>query len=252
MSPQAVERQIEKAAEWIAASRHLVAFTGAGISTDPGLPDDRGPEGVWTAAEGRAPNASHRALVELWRLGKLQFLISQNVDDLHLASGFPASRLAELRGNGERMRCLSCDGRFTRAEVGWDERRWGEGYRTDRVHRDQPACPRCGGRLISSVVNFGDPLPQRELDLAIEHAQRCDLFFAIGSSLVVSPASVMPMEALEAGARLILLNRHETPFDELADLRIEAGVGEVLPGIVARVRERLAEAEVGAHELRPH
>jgi NAD-dependent deacetylase len=244
--------QIETAATWIAASKHHVAFTGAGISTDSGLPDFRGPDGVWTRRDAGlpppawgkpahliGPNASHFALVELERMGKLAYLISQNVDGLHLASGFPLEKLAELHGNGQLMRCLRCDVRFTLEAVGWDRRVWGEGYRTQRPRKGQPACPQCGGRLISSVVNFGDPLPERELEEAFRHSAEADVFFAIGSSLVVSPANDMPQQALEAGARVILLNRGETPFDDAVDLRIHAGIGGVLPAIVERVHQKL-------------
>jgi NAD-dependent deacetylase len=252
-----LDRQIEEAAEWISASKHLVVFTGAGISTDSGLPDFRGPDGVWTRRDAGLPppkwgkpasqirpNVAHHSLVELERLGKLPFLISQNVDNLHLESGFPAEKLAELHGNGKQMRCLSCDSRFTFNQVGWDRRIWGEGYRTQRPLKGQPHCPLCKGRIISSVVNFGDPLPAKEIEQAFAHSERSDVFFAIGSSLVVSPANEMPRVALEVGARLILLNRGETPFDELAHLRIEAGIGEVLPPVVERVKQLLgAEAE---------
>jgi NAD-dependent SIR2 family protein deacetylase len=261
MSTQ-LNRQIEKAAEWIAASRHLVAFTGAGISTDSGLPDFRGPDGVWTRRDAGLPppkwgkpasrirpNASHVALVELERLGKLRFLISQNVDNLHLASGFPSEKLAELHGNGKLMRCLACDSRYTLDEVGWDRGAWGEGYRTQRPLKGQPYCPACKGRLISSVVNFGDPLPAREFERSFAESEQCDVFFAIGSSLVVSPANEMPRIALEMGARLILLNRGETPFDELTHLRIDAGIGEVLPPVVERVKELIGEK---THSSGPH
>jgi len=256
MSAQ-LNRQIEQAAEWIAASRHLVAFTGAGISTDSGLPDFRGPDGVWTRRDAGLPppkwgkpasqirpNVAHHSLVELERLGKLRFLISQNVDNLHLESGFPLEKLAELHGNGKLMRCLACDSRYTLEQVGWDRRVWGEGYRTQRPLKGQPRCPKCTGRIISSVVNFGDPLPGKEIEEAFVHSERSDVFFAIGSSLVVSPANEMPRVALESGARLILLNRGETPFDELAHLRIEAGIGEVLPPVVERVKQWLG---AGAH-----
>ncbi|WP_309891945.1 Sir2 family NAD-dependent protein deacetylase [Archangium sp.] len=247
-----LKKQLETAAEWFAASQHMVAFTGAGISTDSGLPDFRGPDGVWTRRDAGLPpprwdkpasqirpNVAHDALVQLERLGKLQFLISQNVDNLHLESGFPGEKLAELHGNGKLMRCLACDSRFTFKQVGWDRRVWGEGYRTQRPLKGQPRCPVCTGRIISSVVNFGDPLPAREIQEAFAHSERSDVFFAIGSSLVVSPANEMPRVALEMGARLILLNRGETPFDELAHLRIEAGIGEVLPPVLARVKELL-------------
>lgn len=243
---------IATAAAWISEARHVVAFTGAGISTDSGLPDFRGPDGVWTRrdrglppprmtasmAEVR-PNAAHVALVELERAGRLQFLISQNVDGLHLASGFPANKLAELHGNGGLMRCLTCDRSFTHEAVGWDGSRFGNGYRTDRVVPGQPACLACGGRIISSVVNFSDPMPEKEMRLATEHSKRADLFFVIGSSLVVSPANDMPRIALARGARLILLNRGETPFDDQAHLRIEHGIGDVLPAIVVAVIKRV-------------
>lgn len=245
-----LEEQIEQAAEWIAASKHLVAFTGAGISTDSGLPDFRGPDGVWTRRDAGLPpprwgkppaqirpNVAHQCLVELERLGLLKFLISQNVDNLHLESGFPAEKLAELHGNGKLMRCLGCEGRFTFAQAGWDRKVWGEGYLTQRPLKGQPKCPLCQGRIVSSVVNFGDPLPARELEAAFTHSAVADVFFAIGSSLVVSPANDMPRVAMEEnGAKLILLNRGETPFDTVADLRIDAGIGEVLPPVVERVK----------------
>jgi len=181
------------------------------------------------------PNVAHASLVELERAGRLQFLISQNVDGLHLASGFPANKLAELHGNSRLMRCLECDRAFTHEAVGWKHARFGNGYRTDRVVRNQPVCPECSGRIISSVVNFGDPMPDKEMRLATEHSERADVFLVIGSSLVVSPANDMPRLALSHGAKLILINRGETPFDDEAHLRIEDGIGEVVPAIVARV-----------------
>lgn len=239
---------IATAAQWISESRHAVVFTGAGISTDSGLPDFRGPNGVWTrrdlglpppsmtvALSEVRPNVAHAALVELEQKGRVQFLISQNVDGLHLASGFPSDKLAELHGNGELMRCLACDAQCTHEAAGWDRARFGNGYRTDPVRRGQPPCPACGGRIISSVVNFGDPMPAKELGLASAHSKRADLFFAIGSSLVVSPANDMPRLALASGAKLILLNRGETPFDDAAHLRMHDGIGEALPAIVAAV-----------------
>jgi NAD-dependent protein deacetylase/lipoamidase len=244
---------IATAAEWIAGSRHVVVFTGAGISTDSGLPDFRGPDGVWTRRDAGLPppamkvpmsavrpNIAHAALVELERMGRVQFLISQNVDGLHLASGFPSGKLAELHGNGELMRCLGCDVTCTLAEAGWDRARFGNGYRTDPVRRDQPSCRACGGRIISSVVNFDDPMPEKELALAMAYSRQAGVFFAIGSSLVVSPANEMPRIALAAGAKLILLNRGETPFDRSAHLRIHDGIGDVLPAIVARLRDKIA------------
>ena len=239
---------VATAAGWISKARHVVAFTGAGISTDSGLPDFRGPDGVWTrrdrglppprmsvSIDEVRPNVAHIALVELERAGRLQFLISQNVDGLHLASGFPAEKLAELHGNGSLMRCLACDRSFPHHVVGWDRSRFGDGYRTQRPVQGQPSCPECRGRVISSVVNFDDPMPEKEMRLATDHSRRADVFLVIGSSLVVSPANEMPRYALKNGAKLILINRGETPFDKSAHLRIEDGIGDVVPAIAAAV-----------------
>jgi NAD-dependent deacetylase len=246
------EQHVETVARWIVECEHIVAFTGAGISTDSGIPDFRGPEGVWTRRDaglpaprwrvppGRVePNASHLALAELQRLGKLQFLITQNTDNLHRRSGIKPELLAELHGNGRLMRCLGCDRLYTRQEVGWDTGRWGAGYRTQRPMPGQPICAACGGRLISSVVNFGDPLPYRELELADDHARRCDLMLALGSSLMVEPAASLVGLALRSGARVLLVNRGETPYDEAVTLRLWSGIGEVIPPAVERVKRAL-------------
>src|SRR4051794_25709202 len=176
VTSQPTDRHVETIARWLLESGHVVAFTGAGISTDSGIPDFRGPDGVWTRRDAGLPpprwrvnpaqvrpNPSHLALAEWHRLGRLAFLITQNTDGLHRESGIEPGRLAELHGNGRLMRCLGCGRQFPRAAVGWDRARWGPGYRTDRPKRGQPACPHCGGRLVSSVVNFGDPLPADDL-----------------------------------------------------------------------------------------
>jgi NAD-dependent SIR2 family protein deacetylase len=238
---------IETLARWISESRHLVAFTGAGISMDSGIPDFRGPDGVWTRRDAGLPpprwrvtpgevrpNQNHLALVELQERGRLAFVITQNTDGLHRDSGIRPELLAELHGNGHLLRCLRCDARMPRESVGWDPARFGAGYRTDRPRRGQPACPRCRGRLISSVVNFGDPLPERDLEAARLHAERCDVMLALGSSLVVNPAAGLVGTALAHGARVVLINRGETPYDDEVQLRVDAGIGEVLPSAVAR------------------
>jgi NAD-dependent SIR2 family protein deacetylase len=244
------ERQnVETLARWLRESSHVVAFTGAGVSTDSGIPDFRGPEGVWTrrdaglapprwrVAPGQVrPNASHLALVELQEMGKLRFLITQNTDNLHRLSGIRPELLAELHGNGQLMRCLSCDRQHARQEIGWDAGRWGPGYRTQQPVAGQPPCPACGGRLISSVVNFGDPLPEKELRLAAEHASRCDLMLVRGSSLVVNPAASLVGLAIRRGARVALVNRGETPYDEAVALRLWEGIGEVLPPALELLR----------------
>ncbi len=254
-----LERHVETIARWIIECDHVVAFTGAGISTDSGIPDFRGPEGVWTRRDaglpaprwrvspGRVePNASHLSLVELQRLGKLRFLVTQNTDDLHRRSGIRPELLAELHGNGRLVRCLGCDRLYSRREAGWDADRWGPGYRTQKPVPGQPACAACGGRLVSSVVNFGDPLPQRELALADHHARRCDLMLVLGSSLLVEPAASLVGLALGSGARVVLANRGETPYDRAVTLRAWAGIGDVIPPAVERVKRALREQSNGS------
>src|SRR5215210_8366729 len=240
-----LQRHVETIARWITGSEHIVAFTGAGISTDSGIPDFRGPDGVWTRRDAGlpaprwlvppgevGPNASHLSLFELQRLGKLRFLVTQNTDNLHRRSGISPEFLAELHGNGQLMRCLGCVRPFTRQEVGWDTGRWGPGYRSEKPVPGQPACAACGGRLISSVVNFGDPLPHKELALAGQHARQCDLMLVLGSSLMVKPAASLVGLALRFGARVVLANQGKTPYDESAMLRTWAGIGEVIPPAV--------------------
>ena len=139
------------------------------------------------------------------------------------------------------MRCLGCDRLYARQEVGWDARRWGPGYRTQEPMPGQPVCAACGGRLISSVVNFGDPMPQGELALAEEHARRCDLMLALGSSLTVQPAASLVGQALRSGARVVLVNRGKTPYDRRATLRVWAGIGEVIPPGVERAKRALEQ-----------
>lgn len=223
-----LDTQINTLAHWMFDAKHLVVFTGAGISTESGLPDFRGPDGIWTRqARGLPPkarpfssvepNAGHMAIVELQKLGKLAFLISQNVDNLHLKSGIRPELLAELHGNITKLRCNRCG-----AQVDGSA-----GLNT---------CS-CGGRLVSSVVNFGQPLPQKELADSYWHSQNCDLFIVVGSSLVVTPAADMPKVAVESGARLVIINRGETPLDRLAHLRFEEAIGYVLPPAVAQLKE---------------
>jgi NAD-dependent SIR2 family protein deacetylase len=251
---QRLQQQVETIARWIAGAEHVVAFTGAGISTDSGIPDFRGPQGVWTRRDAGLPaprwrvppnqiepNASHLALVELQDLGKLRFLITQNTDNLHRRSGIRPELLAELHGNGQLMRCLGCGRLYTRREVGWDTRRWGPGYRTQEPMPGHPVCAACGGRLISSVVNFGDPMPQEELAKSEEHARRCDLMLALGSSLTVQPAASLVGLALRSGARVALVNEGKTPYDRKATIRVWTGIGEVLPPGVERAKRTLEE-----------
>jgi NAD-dependent SIR2 family protein deacetylase len=219
-------------AEWMFQSQHMVVFTGAGISTESGLPDFRGPNGVWTRrAQGlptqsydfssAEPNSGHLAILELQRLNKLGFLITQNVDNLHLKSGINPGLLAELHGNITKIRCSRCE--FLMDNFG-----------------DLITCPLCGGKLVTSVVNFGQSLPKKELDESYRQAQRCDLFIVAGSSLIVTPAADIPRVALKAGARLVIINEGETPLDKVAHLKFECKTGEILPQAVNKLIELMS------------
>lgn len=226
-----LEQRIERLAEWMAEANRLVVFTGAGISTDSGLPDFRGPDGVWTRRDKglppherrdwseSEPNAAHIAIHDLQEMGRLAFLISQNIDNLHIKSGIRPELLAELHGNVARLRCTRCEETWPRSDA-------------------RESCA-CGGALKPSVVGFGDSLPMRDLEASFLHAQNCDLFVVVGSSLVVAPAATVPQVAARMGARLVIINRGETPLDRLADLRFEEGIAEVFPRAVQKMREHL-------------
>jgi len=243
-----LEQKIDLAVKWIAESKRLVIFTGAGISTDSGLPDFRGPDGMWTRRDAGLPppkspswetvqpNQGHYLIVELLEMGKLDYLISQNVDGLHAKSGIPFEKLAELHGNLYFMRCLSCGKKLTFEEAGWNKRLHGMGFRTSKQRARHPRCPDCEGRLINSIVNFGDPLPADELNEGMRRSAESDVFFVIGSSLVVYPAASMPGVAQQNGAKLIILNQGETPYDRAADLKFSESIAEVLPPIVEKVK----------------
>ncbi|MBI4767906.1 MAG: hypothetical protein HY787_25485 [Deltaproteobacteria bacterium] len=229
-----LEKRIETLAKMLFKARYPVFFTGAGISTESGLPDFRGPDGLWTRRdkglppkpeerpwERADPNSGHMVLVELQKMGKLKFLISQNVDNLHLKSGIPFDLLAELHGNINRVRCQKCQRTFDRS-------------------LEKKRCD-CGGALVSSVVDFGQSLPAKDLSLSFEQSTKSDLFVVVGSSLVVTPAADMPREALRAGAKLVIINAGETPFDRMADLRFQERIGEVLPPAVRRLKILLGQ-----------
>ncbi len=228
-----LEERIHRLVQWMFEAKYLIVFTGAGISTESGLPDFRGPDGIWTRqAKGLPlkprpfslvePNAGHRAIVELQNLGKLRFLISQNVDNLHLRSGIRLDLLAELHGNITKLRCQQCQTQVDQS-LGLNN------------------CS-CGGRLVSSVVNFGEPLPRKELDDSFSHSAHSDLFIVVGSSLVVSPANEMPKIALQSGARLVIINQGETPLDKECHLRFEERIGDVLPPAVEKLKELMRNA----------
>lgn len=224
-----LDKRIQRLSQSLYEAEYLVVFTGAGISTESGLPDFRGPDGVWTRKDKGLPpkpmavswhevepNAGHYAIVDLQKLGKLKFLISQNVDGLHLKSGIEPALLAELHGNMTLLRCRKCGNLINKSEAS--------------------AYCGCGGQLVKSVVDFGERLPEKDLLLSYEHSRKSDLFVVVGSSLVVTPAADMPREALLSGAKLVIINRGETPFDHAVALRFHERIGDVLPGAVKRLK----------------
>ena len=230
-----LEARIGTLAEWMFEAKRLVVFTGAGISTESGLPDFRGPDGLWTRKDKGLPpkpaekdwpsvdpNEGHLAIVELQTLGRLDYLISQNVDSLHLKSGIRPELLAELHGNITLLRCASCQ----------------------KTHPNSSGLDRCvcGGRLGPSVVHFGDTLPFEDLNASYEHSRGCDLFIVLGSSLFVSPAADMPRVAMEAGAKLVIINQEPTPFDRAAHLLFKEKIGEVFPAAVRKLKESMSRS----------
>ncbi|MEE9202250.1 MAG: NAD-dependent deacylase [Dehalococcoidia bacterium] len=248
----------EQAAGLILSSRHVVAFTGAGVSTESGIPDFRGPGGLWTrydpdeftidhfmaGSENRArmwrmlsdeffrevaPNPAHYALAELERLGKLECVITQNVDNLHQMAGSSPEKVFELHGNMRWGLCLGCGGRYPMEQV----REW------LAAGKEDPPCPGCGGILKPAGVFFGEPLPARELEAATYNSRQSDLFLVVGSTLTVYPAAYMPAYAVEAGARLIIINLSPTPLDGSATLHLPYKAGEALSEIAARVKAAL-------------
>jgi NAD-dependent deacetylase len=237
----------------LAASDRIVVLTGAGISTESGIPDFRGPEGVWTrnpeaekmatlqhyladselrerawrskldsSARGAKPNAGHRALVDLEDRDKLHTLITQNVDGLHQDAGTSPERVIEIHGTARSVRCMSCD---YRAAIG---------VALERVRSGEadPPCPRCGGILKSATISFGQGLVAEDLARCQQAALECDLMFAIGTTLAVFPiASVVPV-ALRAGAKVMILNAEPTEMDDLAEVVLRGRIGEVLPALL--------------------
>lgn len=225
-----------------------VAFTGAGISTECGIPDFRSPGGLWTrnrpidfdeflrsremrseawrrrfameaAFGGAVPGRGHLALARLLGAGQLAGIVTQNIDGLHQASGVPDELLVELHGNSTYATCLECDTRF---ELGWVHERFVEESGT------APDCPHCSGPIKTATISFGQPMPASAMRRARALTQACDVFLAIGSSLVVYPAAGFPFEAKQRGATLVIINREPTEFDVIADLVIHADIGDVL------------------------
>jgi NAD-dependent protein deacetylase/lipoamidase len=248
-----VDEKLAEVRSWVDEARRVVVLTGAGISTESGIPDFRGPQGVWTrdpAAERRAtlqhymsdpavrrdawrhriehpawqaePNAGHRALVELERRGTLDTLITQNIDGLHHAAGSDPGRIVEVHGSMREVVCMSCGERAPMERA----------LTRVRAGEDDPPCRTCGGILKSATISFGQNLVADDLRRAQAAAERCDLLLAVGSTLSVYPiADVVPVARMN-GARIVIVNGSETAMDDLADAVLRGPIGEILPALV--------------------
>ena len=225
-------------------SKHCVLFTGAGISTASGLPDYRGPEGIWTLRDKGLPiprtkkpwatfepNRGHIAIAKLISSNYVKFLISQNVDGLHLKSGVPTSKIAELHGNSSIMRCVYCKSKYHIDELGWKRSIHGRGRSDEEPHPNAPVCFNCGGRILTTVVDFGDALPNEEIQRAKAESILADLFIVLGSSLSVSPAASFPKIAKKHGAKVIIVNIGETKNDKIANEKYDIDVSVLMEKI---------------------
>jgi len=244
---------IERARDLVAAAARITVLTGAGISTDSGIPDFRGPNGLWTkdpkaertsnieyyvrdpdvrrlawqgrlrwVEQPREPNPGHTAVVALDRRGALLALVTQNIDGLHQAAGLDRAKVVEIHGTMREVICLDCGVR-TPADPTLDRVRAGE---------DDPACLDCGGMLKSATISFGQSLVPEDLDRAFAAAAACDLLLAVGSTLSVYPVAAMVPTARQAGARIVILNAEPTDMDDLADVVVRGSISELLPQIV--------------------
>ncbi|MBL8380126.1 MAG: NAD-dependent deacylase [Burkholderiales bacterium] len=248
------DKQIDEVRAWVATARRIVVLTGAGISTESGIPDFRGPQGVWTRdpraeklsnihyymndpevrrlawqsrlehpAWDAQPNAGHRALADLERRGKLHALITQNIDELHQMAGNSPQNVIEVHGTVRRVVCMNC-GATTPMQEALERVRAGEA---------DPPCRACGGIQKSDTISFGQNLVPEVIERAMRSARESDLFFSIGTSLQVYPIAGAVELAKSAGARLVILNAQETPFDDVADAIFRDPIGSVLPRLLA-------------------
>ena len=245
------EAEIERLAEMVRQARRVVVFTGAGISTESGIPDFRSPGGLWTkykpiefqdfmaseemrreawrrkfamddTMKQATPNRGHRAVAQLTTRGKITHVITQNIDGLHQASGVPDEKVIELHGNTTYARCLDCHERYELAPIKM-------AFEKDET---LPACTKCDGIVKTATISFGQAMPELEMARAQEAAVSCDLLLAVGSSLVVYPAAGFPIMAKRGGAGLVILNREPTDLDAIADLVINAEIGGTLGTLV--------------------
>jgi NAD-dependent deacetylase len=255
-----MDNKIKLAAELLKSSGRIVAFTGAGVSTESGIPDFRSPGGIWEKYEpvyfqdflddenarrrywlrSRAtypvlrdalPNPTHLALVEFEKMGKLDCIVTQNIDRLHHKAGNLPEKIIEIHGNSASAICLSCRTFYPRDEI--------QKLLEENQEIEVPRCFKCNGFLKDATISFGQSMPEEETNEAIRRAQTCDLMLTLGSSLVVYPAAYLPKYAHQAGAKLIIINMTPTPLDHLADLVIYGKTGELMWQIIKEISEAL-------------
>lgn len=240
-------------ASLISLSRRAVVFTGAGISTESGIPDFRSPGGVWSRMTpiyfqdfvssreqrreawnrvfnnpagwtGAKPNAGHFAVADLVKMGKVSSVVTQNVDNLHQASGVADDRVIEVHGNASYAKCLQCGKRYELEDL---KPRW--------EADEDITCIFCTGLVKTAVISFGQAMPEKEMNHAMEEAAHSDLFIVLGSSLVVYPAAELPVIAKRAGARVVIVNREETDHDSYADLVLHEEIGPLMTTVLQRI-----------------
>ncbi|HEY2387144.1 MAG TPA: Sir2 family NAD-dependent protein deacetylase [Candidatus Binatia bacterium] len=262
MSASPTANDVREAAHLLGEARRLVVLTGAGISTESGIPDFRSPGGLWSrydptqltfqrfcasaetrriywemgrelypVLKGAQPNAAHRFLAAIERRGGLRRLVTQNIDGLHQRAGSSPERVIEIHGTALEVACLTCGERQDREPV---QARFAAGD-------VDPHCP-CGGLLKPATISFGQAMPERETALAMADAADADVFLVVGSSLVVYPAASLPGVALENGAALVIVNREETPYDRVATLALQGTAGPILTAVAAELGLPLANA----------
>jgi NAD-dependent deacetylase len=252
-----MENKIRQIAQWITKVQRVVIFVGAGLSTESGIPDFRSPGGLWDkydpedfyfqnflasensrkkywqmatemyeSMKDAKPNAGHFAIAELEQLGKLDCLITQNIDGLHFKAGNTKDKVLELHGTALSVTCLSCNKRYDRDDIQAQYARKGK----------PPTCEACGGILKPATISFGQSMPERETSEAFQRSGACDLFIVIGSSLVVQPAASMPVTAKRSGAKLVIINRDKTGCDSLADIVINDAAGPTMAAIMIELQ----------------
>jgi len=259
MANKDLEILTDSVADLILSARKIVVFTGAGISTESGIPDFRSPGGIWDRfdpddftyqkfvsdpdsrrkqwqllwggdlTETAEPNPAHYATAELHKLNRLDCVITQNIDGLHQKAGVPDDKVFELHGNMKRVSCLKCGRRYPLTQIK---------ARLDKGE-EVPDCEACRGILKPDIVLFGEALPEKVFEEAAFHSAKCDLFIVIGSTLIVYPAAYMPIYAVDASARLVIINLSATPIDRRAAVLVRAKAGETMSKVIQKLTGKM-------------